>query len=239
MGTLLRPHIKELFINVPRRIEIGFHTSSLDKFLQARMVLQEFGLRLRHFISSQDPYREDYSQTEEELLTSAINEVRHRLGVESLFFVEDTSLRIEALSSEKEDIPGPAVKEWFAQTEFSDLDQELRKRGRGREAIVRSDIALHVPRLPVRCSFTARQTGQSRRRRRRSSSQINARGLAPIRLMAGSFRMVRPSVSAKCHLRSHGTMIFGYGRSVRSWHVLRSTQPHLTCHRIHTRPNIP
>ena len=111
------------------------------------MVLQEFGLRLRHFVSSQDPYQEDYSQTEEGLLTSAINEVRHRLGVESLFFVEDTSLRIEALSSEKDDFPGPRVKEWFAETDFSDLDQELRKRGRGREAIVRSDIALHVPRL--------------------------------------------------------------------------------------------
>jgi len=159
VGTLLRPHIQELFINVPRRIEVGFHTSSLDKFLQARMVLQEFGLRLRHFVSSQDPYQEDYSQTEENLLTNAINEVRHRLGVESLFFVEDTSLRIEALSSEKEDFPGPRVKEWFAETDFSELDQELRKRGRGRDATVRSDIALHVPRLQCPVFFHGETKG--------------------------------------------------------------------------------
>jgi dephospho-CoA kinase/inosine/xanthosine triphosphate pyrophosphatase family protein len=126
---------------------VSFHTSNIDKFLQARLVLQKFGLFLKHFPSSLDPYREDYSFGRARLLERAIEEIKHRLGVNSLFFVEDTSVRVDALSTGNEDVPGLAVKEWFAQTRFEDLDRVLRERGNNRSATVFSDIALHVPGL--------------------------------------------------------------------------------------------
>jgi len=64
-----------------------------------------------------------------------------------LFFVEDTSLRIEALSKGENDVPGLAVKEWFAQTTFAELDNALKRPSRCRSAVVKSDIGLHVPGL--------------------------------------------------------------------------------------------
>ena len=144
---MTRPQLRGLFVSVPRRLEVGFYTSSIDKFLQARLVLQEYGLLLRHFVSSQEPYHEDYSLGGTELLSRAIGEIKYRLGVNSLFFVEDTSVRIDALSTPGNDVPGMGVKEWFAGTSFRELDTDLRKRGDDRGVTVRSDIALHVPGL--------------------------------------------------------------------------------------------
>ena len=155
-----RPFIKQLFVTSAKRIEVGFYTSNTDKFLQARMVLREFGLMLRHFTSSREPYQEDYSLGKRGLLARAIDEIQRRLKVESLFFVEDTSVRIEALSSVDEDVPGMSVKEWFARTSFTDLDRELRQRSGCRDAIIKSDIALHVPRLSSPVYFHGETRGR-------------------------------------------------------------------------------
>ena len=141
------PHPRDLFISPPKRLEVGFYTSSLDKFLQARSVLYAYGLMVRHYLGSQEPYFEDYSQGKHELLTQAITEVKTKLKVNSLFFVEDTSVRIEALSTATVDIPGLSIKEWFKDMQFSELDKLLRKKGNDRRASVISDIALHVPEL--------------------------------------------------------------------------------------------
>jgi dephospho-CoA kinase/inosine/xanthosine triphosphate pyrophosphatase family protein len=142
-----RPTLRNLFVNAPKRLEVGFYTSSIDKFLQARLVFQECGLILRHFISSQDPYHEDYNLGQKQLLSRAIDEIKYRLGVNSIFFVEDTSLKITALSSPNMDKPGLEVKEWFARTSFSKVDAELKQRGNDRSATIYSDIALHIPGL--------------------------------------------------------------------------------------------
>jgi len=142
-----RPTVRGMFVDPPKGLEVSFHTSSTDKFLQARMVFQDCGLVLRHFRSSQDPYDEDYDLGQRELLVRAIKQIKNRLGVNSLFFVEDTSLKIDALSLSDKVVPGLEVKEWFARTSFADLDAELRAHGNNREATVSSDIALHVPGL--------------------------------------------------------------------------------------------
>src|SRR5262249_55329756 len=92
-------------------------------------------------------YSEDYSGTKEQLLELAISEVKNSVGAGLLFFVEDTSLRIDALSDKISDFPGMAVKEWFAKTTFEELDIQLRERNLGRSATVLSSIALHVPGL--------------------------------------------------------------------------------------------
>ncbi len=136
-----------MFVNATKRLEVGFYTSSIAKFIQARIVFQGFGLMLRHFKGSQEPYHEDYNLGQEQLLSRAIDEIKHRLGVNSLFFVEDTSVKIDALSSADKAVPGLEVKEWFASTTFEKLDAKLRQHGNERTATVYSDIALHVPGL--------------------------------------------------------------------------------------------
>ena len=89
----------------------------------------------------------------------AIAEILQGVGRQSLLFVEDTSLRIDALSDGDEDFPGLSVKEWFASTTFEELDKALSRSGRGRRAVVKSDIALHVPGLSRPLFFHGEATG--------------------------------------------------------------------------------
>ena len=142
-----------------RQLEVSFYTSNLAKFLQARMVFERSGLTLRHLKSRTDPYQEDYEAGKTELLKRAIAQVQLRIGHDTPFFVEDTSLRIEALSPGRADFPGLRVKEWFQQGGFEELDSRLRREGNDRSAVVKSDIALHLPGLDQPAFFHGETRG--------------------------------------------------------------------------------
>jgi inosine/xanthosine triphosphate pyrophosphatase family protein/dephospho-CoA kinase len=142
-----------------RVLNVFFYTSNTTKLLQARLLFMRHGYELRHFKGDREPYDENYALGTRELLTKAITQVNEEFGVRSLFFVEDTSLRIDALSSEK-DFPGLAVKEWFPNTTFDDLDRILRRRNNNRRAVVYSDIALYVPSLSSPLFFHGETTGE-------------------------------------------------------------------------------
>ncbi|MEX0729012.1 MAG: non-canonical purine NTP pyrophosphatase [Planctomycetaceae bacterium] len=141
-------------------MEVFFYTSNLPKFLQASTVFEHSGLVLKHFKSKTDPYNEDYAVGKDRLLTKAIKEIVGMIGKQSLFFVEDTSLCINALSKQGEDVPGLSVKEWFTKTSFEQCDAELHKKGKGRSAIIKSDIGLHVPGLPRPLFFHGEVSGE-------------------------------------------------------------------------------
>ena len=130
-----------------RQLKARFHTSSMEKFLQARVVFEERGFVLDYFRESQEPYYEEYGLGSRGLLRRALDEIRKRLGANSLFFVEDTSVRVDALSDGRIAIPGLKVKEWFRDMSFEALDSELRRRNNDRGATVYSDIGLYVPGL--------------------------------------------------------------------------------------------
>jgi inosine/xanthosine triphosphate pyrophosphatase family protein len=140
-----RPHYGNAF-EYDRILNVFFYTSNTEKLLQARLLFMRHGYGLRHFRGDNEPYDEDYEQGTAGLLTRAINQVKAEFGVRSIFFVEDTSVRIEALSGTS-DVPGLAVKEWFPQTNFKIVDKQLRERGNDRRAKVNSDIALYLPTL--------------------------------------------------------------------------------------------
>jgi len=143
---ILRPTLRELFLTKDRQLQPFFYTSSVAKYLHARVVFSRSGLILHEFKSRREPYSEDYAAGKEVLLARAIAEILSSVGSGSLFFVEDTSLRIDALSAGAEDYPGLRVKEWFPQADFKDIDASLRDRD-NRRAVIKSDIALHVPTL--------------------------------------------------------------------------------------------
>lgn len=140
-----RPHYGNAF-EYDRILNVFFYTSNADKLLQARLLFMRHGYGLKHFRGKQEPYDENYELGTEGLLFRAIQQVKEEFGVRSIFFVEDTSVRIEGLSSDK-DFPGLAIKDWFSQTTFEKLDQQLRGAGNDRRAKVNSDIALYVPTL--------------------------------------------------------------------------------------------
>ena len=115
------------------------------------------GYELRHFKGNREPYDEDYALGTDLLLNRAIKQVNEEFGVRSIFFVEDTSLRIEALSGVK-DFPGLAVEESFPNTTFEELDEKLRKKN-DRRATIFSDIALYVPTLSRPLLFHGETSG--------------------------------------------------------------------------------
>ena len=154
-----RPSPRAFFLEPERRLEVGFYTSNLAKFLQARAVFEKHGILVRHFRSKADPYQEDHTLGTRALLENALQEITRSVGKGSIFFVEDTSVKIEALSRPGFDFPGLRVKEWFSDTSCEELDAELNKRGDNREAEVRSDIGLHIPGLPRPVFFGAATRG--------------------------------------------------------------------------------
>src|SRR6266516_3540348 len=96
MARLLPRHI---FLSGTRRPIVVFFTSSLAKFIQAKLVFEAAGLNLSYRSHDDEPYQESYGGSKEDLLTAAITELHRRGGASgSFFFIEDTSIRIEALS---------------------------------------------------------------------------------------------------------------------------------------------
>jgi inosine/xanthosine triphosphate pyrophosphatase family protein/dephospho-CoA kinase len=142
-----------------RVLSVFFYTSSTDKLLQARIIFVRSGYELRHYQAKSEPYDEDYSGDSEQLLTKAIRQVNAEFGIRSIFFVEDTSVRIEALS-ETNDFPGLATKEWFSETSFDELNSQIRLRGGNRLAVVKSDIALYLPTISRPLFFHGETRGQ-------------------------------------------------------------------------------
>lgn len=147
--------LRDAFLRFERQPRLFFYTTSQDKFAQAQLAFQRAGLSVTEFKSRDEPYRENESGTSAELLHRATEEICQTVPTAegSLFFVEDTSLRIDALSSETIEVPGLWVKQWFAETSFEELDARLRKKGNNRQATVKSDIALHIPNLALPVYF--------------------------------------------------------------------------------------
>lgn len=158
MTSPRRPTLRPIFLEKRRRLRVYFYTSSVQKYLQAKHVLGRYGLELSHFRHDR-PYAELEDRTSEELLVAGIDEILQTVGSTSLFFIEDTSVRIDALSSQGRDVPGLSVKEWFSRTTFEQLDEALPSRPDGRGATVCSDIALHVPGLTDPVLFHGETSG--------------------------------------------------------------------------------
>jgi len=153
--------LRDAFLRLDRQPRLFFYTTSSEKFAQAQFAFQRSGLSVTEFKSRHDPYREDEEGTSRELLTRAIVEICETVqpAASTLFFVEDTSLRIDALSGPTSEVPGLHVKDWFARTSFGELDRQLKAAGDVRTATVKSDIALHVPNLEEPLFFHGETSG--------------------------------------------------------------------------------
>ncbi|MFJ3466665.1 non-canonical purine NTP pyrophosphatase [Pseudomonas sp. NPDC090201] len=121
-----------------------------DRDLLLKESVQSANLRLAKTLSSNDEERQPafFSDTEIEesntaedtsLLARFVSKNQHKI-----FFIEDTSIAIEALSTERE-FPGVDVKYWMRETSFTELDRQLKELGNNRNVTVRSDIVLYLP----------------------------------------------------------------------------------------------
>ncbi|MEM8986678.1 MAG: non-canonical purine NTP pyrophosphatase [Pseudomonadota bacterium] len=130
-----------------------FLTSSQTKLAHARHLGEAFDIEIEGF--RQKTYHANYNEpridSREELLDqsykSAIEQCKKgKIPVETRFFIlEDTSVRIDALSTEDMEFPGLDVKFWMQQTSFDELNKALEEAEGNRRVSVRSDIVLHIP----------------------------------------------------------------------------------------------
>jgi dephospho-CoA kinase/inosine/xanthosine triphosphate pyrophosphatase family protein len=133
--------------------ELTFFTSNSTKLAHARYIAERYPVRFKGF--RQRTYHANYDEprlsSRTELLDasyrSALRQcVKAGLSIDNHpFILEDTSVKIDALSQDGNEIPGLEIKYWMQGRTFSDLDALLRSYGNQRSAIVRSDILLHVP----------------------------------------------------------------------------------------------
>ena len=155
--------------------EIYFLTSSRIKFDHIKYLVQDYDISIKPQIDYGKAYQEPRILDRETLLFHSLNDANARLarsiikteqknqdvfGNEELsndllrlinqyqdkfFIIEDTSVRIDALS-ETTEFPGLDVKYWMKETSFEQLNSELIKRGNNRRVTVRSDIVAYLPR---------------------------------------------------------------------------------------------
>lgn len=131
--------------------EIVFFTSSKIKLSHARHLCRDYNVKVTSFREKtfHANYIEPRIYDREELLKQSYEDALQRWqkavskGENRLFFIEDTSVSIEALSKERE-TPGLDVKYWMEETDFANLDHQLKALGSNRKATVRSDVILHL-----------------------------------------------------------------------------------------------
>lgn len=132
-------------------IEIVFFTSSRIKLTHAQYLCRHYAVQISAFREKTygASYFEPRLNDRDLLLELSYQDALERWkkaypGNENkLFFIEDTSVIIEALHAECE-TPGPDVKYWMAETDFATLDAQLKAAGNNRRATVRSDLILHL-----------------------------------------------------------------------------------------------
>lgn len=132
-------------------VELVFVTSNNEKLAHIRYLSREYDV----FISKQKYYGKGYNEPRvrdrKELFEKSIQDARRRLfknisSDDKIFFIEDTSVNIPALAEVDEEFPGLEIKYWMKQNNFYSLDTQLKNVNNNRRAIVRSDVALVLPR---------------------------------------------------------------------------------------------
>lgn len=131
-------------------IEIVFFTSSPIKLAHARYLCRDYDVQIIGFrektfgANYTEPRIYDREQLIELSYQDALQRWQKAVSSEDrLFFIEDTSVAIDVLSS-KQETPGLDVKYWMAETDFASLDAQLKALGNNRQATVRSDVILHL-----------------------------------------------------------------------------------------------
>lgn len=135
-------------------LELTFLTSNITKLAHARYLCTLYDVniiqhKLLHYGKGYDePRLFDRDKLLEISVIDAMKRwKKHVSGLENRFyFLEDTSVVINALSNEKIEIPGVDIKYFMQETSFEELDLKLKQRGNDRKVTVLSHIMLVLTR---------------------------------------------------------------------------------------------
>jgi dephospho-CoA kinase/inosine/xanthosine triphosphate pyrophosphatase family protein len=130
--------------------KLYFITSSKTKLLHVRYLFRKFAVRIEPQQYYGVAYREPRVSDRPQLLAQSFEDAMHRWSKGTaerfnLFFIEDTSVIIHALSNQQTEVPGVDIKFWLQTTNFVALDALLRAKENDRTVTVRSDVLLYLP----------------------------------------------------------------------------------------------
>lgn len=132
--------------------DITFVTSNQTKLAHARYLCRSYQVNILNYkklfygIGYEEPRIDDRNELLSESFKDAVARWKKNVsGPEGkLFFIEDTSVKIDALSSEDYEVPGVDVKYWMQETSFEKLNNELKNKGNNRQCSVTSHIILFL-----------------------------------------------------------------------------------------------
>lgn len=131
--------------------ELVFLTSNNEKLAHANHLSKDYLVTISKQKNYGISYEEPRILDRQELIKQSIKDAseRWKKNVSSpekkFFFIEDTSVIIEAISSDSEEVPGVDIKYWMKENSFSSMDQVLKDHNNNRKVKVRSDIVLYLP----------------------------------------------------------------------------------------------
>lgn len=133
-------------------LDLTFITSNRSKLANVSRICRDYDVNIisykkRYYGVAYDEPRilENRAQLLDESFNDALNRWKKQKKGNMFFFIEDTSVRFEALSDETKDIPGIDIKYWMLEHDFQDTDRILREHGNNRRVTVFSHIMLYVP----------------------------------------------------------------------------------------------
>ena len=132
--------------------DITFVTSNLSKLAHARYLCRNYHVNILHYkklfygVGYEEPRIYDRKQLLAESFKDAVARWKRNVTERDnrLFFIEDTSVKIDALSEGENEVPGVDVKYWMQETNFNLLDQELKNKGNNRKCSVTSHVMLFL-----------------------------------------------------------------------------------------------
>lgn len=132
--------------------DITFVTSNQTKLAHARYLCRDFHVSILSYkkfyygVGYEEPRIYDRKQLLTESFYDAAKRWKRNVSgsEERIFFIEDTSVKIDALSDENDEVPGVDVKYWMREINFEKLDKELKSRGNNRRCSVTSHLILFL-----------------------------------------------------------------------------------------------
>lgn len=132
--------------------EITFITSNPTKLAHARHLCKGYDITILQYkkLFYGVGYKEPRLYDRDKLLQESINDamLRWKKNVSNsggrLFFIEDTSVKIDALSDDNNEVPGVDIKYWMQSNTFENLDTQLKKNRNNRSVSVSSHIVLFL-----------------------------------------------------------------------------------------------
>lgn len=129
-------------------LELTFLTTNIVKLAHARYLCRNNDVniiqhKILHYGKS---YEEPRLFEREKLLEESLKDAKRRwkkyASENKFFFIEDTSVKIHALSTPEKEYPGVDIKYWMNETTFEQLDLNLKQKGNDRHVTVFSHLLL-------------------------------------------------------------------------------------------------